>query len=277
MNLQKLAASIFEKRSYLCVGLDTDGTKLPAGLQDNPQNIIEFNKAMIDATLESAVAYKINTAFYEAMGRQGWDIMEQTLAHIPETHFTIADAKRGDIGNTAAQYAKTFFETYCFDSVTVAPYMGRDSIQPFLDYKDKTTIVLGLTSNKGADDFEQLELANGKKLYQQVLSSVADWGSPDNLMFVVGATQASALYQIRQLIPEHFLLVPGVGAQGGTVEEVAEAGWSKNCGLLVNVSRGVIYASKEADYKSAASRAAKSYHTQMMATFKDKKNALDQI
>ncbi|GAB3347181.1 orotidine-5'-phosphate decarboxylase [Arachidicoccus ginsenosidivorans] len=267
MNIQQLTASIYQKRSFLCVGLDTDPAKLPAGLQDNPKDIIAFNKAMIDATLESAVAYKINTAFYEAMGAQGWEIIEQTLAHIPPTHFSIADAKRGDIGNTAAQYARTFFETYQFDAVTVAPYMGRDSIQPFLDYQDKTTIVLGLTSNKGAADFEQLELSSGKKLYEQVLTTVASWGSPDQLMFVVGATQAAALKNIRQLIPGHFLLVPGVGAQGGSVEEVAAAGWTTNCGLLVNVSRGVIYASNGEDYITAAKAAAQGYQRQMQAAF----------
>lgn len=267
MNIQQLTASIFQKRSYLCVGLDTDGARLPAGLGNNANDMIAFNKAIIDATLDSAVAYKVNTAFYEAMGIQGWEIMQETLAYIPDTHFTIADAKRGDIGNTAAQYAKAFFETYAFDSVTVAPYMGQDSIRPFLEYKDKTTIVLGLTSNKGAEDFEQLTLATGQKLYEQVLTTVAGWGSPDNLMFVVGATQAESLRNIRNLIPEHFLLVPGVGAQGGTVEEVAAAGWSEHCGLLVNVSRGIIYASKGEDYKTAAAAAARDYHRQMEASF----------
>ncbi|UAY54425.1 orotidine-5'-phosphate decarboxylase [Arachidicoccus terrestris] len=267
MNIRQLTASIFQKRSYLCVGLDTDGTKLPDGLQDTPKDIIAFNRDIIDATLDSAVAYKINTAFYEAMGQKGWEIMEATLAHIPKTHFSIADAKRGDIGNTAAQYAKTFFETYQFDAVTVAPYMGSDSVQPFLAYKDKTTIVLGLTSNKGADDFEQLALATGKRLYEQVLTTVSSWGSPDNLMFVVGATQAESLQHIRTLVPDHFLLVPGVGAQGGTVEEVAAAGWTKNCGLLVNVSRAVMYASSGTDYKAAAAEAARKYHQQMMQSF----------
>ena len=260
MNIKQLSTTIFAKQSFLCVGLDTDSTKLPKGLQDNAADIIRFNKAIIDATLESAVSYKINTAFYEAMGKKGWEIMEETLAYIPDTHFTIADAKRGDIGNTAAQYAKTFFETYPFDSVTVAPYMGRDSILPFLDYKDKTTIVLGLTSNKGAADFEQQELKSGKKVYETVLETVATWGSPDNLMFVVGATQAAALAGIRRLIPEHFLLVPGVGAQGGTVEEVAAAGFNSRCGLLVNVSRGIIYASSDADFQQQAATAAAQYH-----------------
>jgi orotidine-5'-phosphate decarboxylase len=268
MNIKQLAATIYQKRSFLCVGLDTDPDKLPAGFKSTPEDIIRFNKEMVEATLEYAVAYKINTAFYEAMGIKGWQIMEETLACIPDTHFSIADAKRGDIGNTAAQYAKTFFETYPFDSVTVAPYMGKDSIQPFLDYKDKTTIVLGLTSNKGADDFEQLTLASGEKLYEQVLTTVAGWGSPDNLMFVVGATQAAALENIRKLIPEHFLLVPGVGAQGGTVREVAAAGWAPNCGLLINVSRGVIYASRAEDYLQAAGSAAKAYQAQMAAAFK---------
>ncbi|SEA11025.1 orotidine-5'-phosphate decarboxylase [Arachidicoccus rhizosphaerae] len=268
MNIKQLAATIYQKRSFLCVGLDTDPDKLPAGFANTAQDIIRFNKEMIEATLDHAVAYKINTAFYEAMGIKGWQIMEETLAAIPDTHFSIADAKRGDIGNTAAQYARTFFETYPFDSVTVAPYMGKDSIQPFLDYTDKTTIVLGLTSNKGADDFERLQLTGGQQLYEKVLTTVAGWGSPDNLMFVVGATQAAALQNIRKLIPEHFLLVPGVGAQGGTVEEVAAAGWAPNCGLLINVSRGVIYASKEDDYLQAARLAAKGYQEQMASAFK---------
>ena len=268
MNIKQLAGTIFQQQSFLCVGLDTDPDKLPVGFKNTPEDIIRFNKGMIDATLKHAVAYKINTAFYEAMGIKGWQIMEETLAYIPHTHFSIADAKRGDIGNTAAQYAKTFFETYPFDAVTVAPYMGKDSIQPFLDYKDKTTIVLGLTSNKGSEDFERLQLSGGGQLYEQVLTTVSSWGSPDNLMFVVGATQAADLQSIRKIVPEHFLLVPGVGAQGGTVQEVAAAGWAPNCGLLVNVSRGVIYASRESNFQEAAGLAAQAYQQQMAAAFK---------
>lgn len=270
MNIQQLTASIYQKRSFLCVGLDTDPNRLPAGFSQTPADIIRFNREIIDATLDTCVGYKINTAFYEALGTTGWEIMEKTLTHIPENYFKIADAKRGDIGNTAAQYAKTFFETYNFDAVTVAPYMGRDSIQPFLDYTDKTTILLGLTSNRGADDFEQLELKNGRRVYEEVLQRATQWGSPENLMFVVGATRAEALKSIRELVPDHFFLVPGVGAQGGTVAEVADAGWAVNCGLLVNVSRGILYASQQADYATAAMTAAKRYHEQMQESFKNR-------
>lgn len=265
MTIKELIAAIRQKKSYLCVGLDTDPAKIPQHLRNEPDSILMFNKAIIDATLDSCVSYKINTAFYESMGLRGWEIMAETLQYIPDTHFTIADAKRGDIGNTSAQYAKTFFETLAFDAVTVAPYMGRDSIQPFLDYTHKTTIVLGLTSNKGAFDFEQLELKSGGKLYETVLKTVAGWGSPEQLMFVVGATQAEALKGIRQIIPEHFLLVPGVGAQGGSLQEVSAAGLIKSAGLLVNVSRAVIYAGADKQYAGAAGRAARDYQAEMAA------------
>lgn len=263
MNIKELAGAIRVKKSYLCVGLDTDATKIPIHLQNSPTGVLDFNKAIIDATLDYCVAYKVNTAFYEAMGLKGWEIMAATLDYIPKSHFTIADAKRGDIGNTSAQYAKTFFETLDFDSITVAPYMGRDSVQPFLDYTDKTTIVLGLTSNQGAGDFEQEELKNGSRLYETVLRKVAEWGSPDHLMFVVGATQAAALRQIREIVPEHFLLVPGVGAQGGSLEEVSAAGFNNKCGLLINVSRGVIYAASGKDFAEQAGKAARKYQLAM--------------
>lgn len=263
MIIKELVQRIREQKSYLCVGLDTDIQKIPRHLGASPESILEFNKAIIEATLPYCVAYKINTAFYESMGVKGWEIMADTLKCIPSSHFTIADAKRGDIGNTSAQYAKTFFETLNFDAITVAPYMGKDSIQPFLDYQDKTTIVLGLTSNIGAQDFEQLTLSDGSKLYETVLRKVSKWGSPDNLMFVVGATQASALENIRHLIPDHFLLVPGVGAQGGSIQEVSKAGRNAQTGLLINVSRGVIYADDTADYAKAAGNAAHRYQQEM--------------
>ncbi len=267
MNRLQLVEQIQQKKSYLCVGLDTDIAKIPAHLQHLPDAITVFNKAIIDATKDYCVAYKINTAFYESMGVKGWQVMEETLNYIPKTHFTIADAKRGDIGNTSAQYAKTFFETLPFDAVTVAPYMGEDSVRPFLEYKDKITIVLGLTSNAGANDFQKLVIKTGaaseKHLYQQVIEKIATWGTTDNLMFVIGATRASDLADIRTIVPNHFLLVPGVGAQGGSLKEVSHYGLNKDCGLLVNASRAVIYASTGEDFKDAATKAAKEYAEEM--------------
>jgi orotidine-5'-phosphate decarboxylase len=267
MNRNQLTEQIKTKQSYLCVGLDTDLTKIPLHIQSIPDAILEFNIAIINATKEHCVAYKINTAFYEAYGAKGWEIIEQTLAHIPSTHFTIADAKRGDIGNTSAQYAKTFFETYQFDAVTVAPYMGEDSIRPFLDYTDKFTIVLGLTSNNGANDFEYLKTEDGKYVYEKVISKIATWSTPENLMFVVGATQAKELENIRKIIPENFLLIPGIGAQGGSLEEVSKYGMNKDCGLLVNVGRTVLYASDKKDFAEAAANVAHDYHQQMQRFF----------
>ncbi|RXK85261.1 orotidine-5'-phosphate decarboxylase [Filimonas effusa] len=262
MNKQQLVSAIRNKRSYLCVGLDTDIEKIPAHLHASPNAVLEFNKAIIDATKDYCVSYKINTAFYEAMGVKGWDIIEQTLHYIPETHFTIADAKRGDIGNTSAQYAKTFFETFPFDAVTVAPYMGEDSVRPFLEYENKVTIVLGLTSNKGASDFE-LQPAGGEHLYEKVLRTVSAWGTPHNLMFVVGATQASALENVRKIVPDNFLLVPGVGAQGGSLQEVSQYGLNSEAGLLVNASRAVIYAGSGEDFVVKAAEAARQYRDEM--------------
>lgn len=262
MNKAQLIHQIKNKKSYLCVGLDTDLTKIPAHLQGKPNAIVEFNKAIIDATKDHCVSYKINTAFYESMGLKGWDAMEQTLHHIPATHFKIADAKRGDIGNTSAQYAKAFFETLPFDAITVAPYMGEDSIRPFLEYENKFTIVLGLTSNKGAQDFE-LQKIGETYLYEKVLTTVSKWGTPDNLMFVIGATQASELLNIRKIIPEHFLLVPGVGFQGGSLKEVSEFGLNKDCGLLINASRAVIYAGSGINYADDAKEIAMQYQTEM--------------
>ncbi len=262
MNRIQLIDQIKEKRSYLCVGLDTDVAKIPEHLKYNPDAIFQFNKAIIDATKEYCIAYKINTAFYEAQGLKGWEAMEKTVDYIPGTHFTIADAKRGDIGNTSAQYAKTFFETLKFDAVTVAPYMGEDSVRPFLEYEGKFAIVLGLTSNKGAADFE-LQRTGEELLYEKVLRTVSTWGMPDNLMFVVGATQASELVNIRNIIPDNFLLVPGVGFQGGSLKEVSEYGLNKDCGLLVNASRAIIYAGGKENFADQARIIAQQYQTEM--------------
>jgi len=262
MNRYQLIKQVKEKKSFLCVGLDTDITKIPKHLQSHSNAIFEFNKAIIDATKDHCVAYKINTAFYEALGLRGWEAMEQTVNYIPSTHFKIADAKRGDIGNTSSQYAKAFFETLNFDSITVAPYMGEDSIRPFMEYEEKFVIVLGLTSNKGANDFE-LQKMGDEFLYEKVLRTVSAWGTPENLMFVVGATQTSELINIRKIIPDHFLLVPGVGFQGGSLKEVSEYGMNKDCGLLVNASRAVIYASGTENFAEDAKIIAQQYQTEM--------------
>ena len=263
MTKKELVDSIKAKQSYLCVGLDTDLDKLPKGFPKTAQGVIDFNKVIIDATAEYCVSYKINTAFYESLGVKGWQAMEETLAHIPSTHFTIADAKRGDIGNTSAQYAKTFFEVLPFDAITVAPYMGKDSIDPFLGYTNKCTIVLGLTSNIGSQNFEQQKLASGQFLYESVLEQVASWGTADQIMFVVGATKAKEFESIRKIIPAHFILVPGVGAQGGSLEEVTKYGKNKEIGLLVNASRAIIFASSENDFAEKAAMSAKQYAQEM--------------
>ncbi|MCF3111709.1 orotidine-5'-phosphate decarboxylase [Niabella sp. CC-SYL272] len=262
MTREQLVAQIYAKRSYLCVGLDTDIAKIPAHLLANPDAIFHFNKTIIDATRETCVAYKINTAFYEALGTKGWDAMERTVHYIGAGHFKIADAKRGDIGNTSDQYARAFFETLPFDAVTVAPYMGEDSVRPFLEYDGKWAIVLGLTSNKGARDFE-LQASGGGLLYEKVLTTVSKWGTAQNLMFVVGATQAEAFTRIRELVPDHFLLVPGVGAQGGSLQEISEKAMTKDCGLLVNASRAVIYASAQENFAGAAAAVAIQYQEEM--------------
>ncbi len=278
MNRVQLIQQIFDKKSYLCVGLDTDPQKLPFHLQGREDGVLAFNKRMIDATKDYCVSYKLNTAFYEAMGIQGWEILQETVDYIPSTHLTIADAKRGDIGNTSAQYAKTFFEVYGFDAVTVAPYMGEDSIRPFLDYADKSTIVLGLTSNKGSEDFEQLKVSSDPSsgqnalhqqpfLYEKVMEKVAGWGTPNNLMFVVGATKTEQLEQLRKSFPEHFFLVPGVGAQGGSLEEVSRAAMNHEAGLLVNASRAIIYASTGEDFAEAAATVASEYAKEMSKYF----------
>jgi orotidine-5'-phosphate decarboxylase len=247
-----LINSIKQKKSYLCVGLDTDIEKLPSHFPKNYKGVIEFNKAIIEATEDIAVAYKPNIAFYESMGFDGWKALEATLDFIPDNCFTIADAKRGDIGNTSKMYAKTYFETFSFDAVTVAPYMGRDSIEPFLGYKDKWVIVLALTSNKGSFDFQQLPLNNGEKVYERVIKSCCTYGTSENMMFVVGATKTASLESIRKIIPDHFLLVPGIGAQGGSLEEVIKYGANKDGGLLINSSRSILYASSGKDFAEAA-------------------------
>lgn len=266
MNRSELVQQIRQKKSYLCVGLDTDVTKLPKHLQSAHDGVFQFNKAIIDATKDHCVSYKINTAFYESQGLKGWEAMEQTVRYIPSTHFTIADAKRGDIGNTSSQYAKAFFEVLPFDAITVAPYMGEDSVRPFLEFENKWTIVLGLTSNPGSNDFQQLALSgknNGGRLFETVLHTVASWGTPGNLMFVVGATQASDLARIRSIIPDHFLLVPGVGAQGGSLQDVTKYGLNNDYGLLVNASRAVIFAGGGEDFAEKAKEAAAAYQAEM--------------
>ncbi|RYY39901.1 MAG: orotidine-5'-phosphate decarboxylase [Chitinophagaceae bacterium] len=278
MTRAQLVEQIFSKGTYLCVGLDTDPDKIPDHLKGRPDAVFEFNKAIIDATLEHCVAYKINTAFYEAQGLKGWEAMDRTVRYIPKTHFTIADAKRGDIGNTSTQYAKAFFEAMPFDAVTVAPYMGADSVQPFLAYEGKWTILLGLTSNAGARDFETLNCIRSKdvlvdgvhtqpreegKLFEFVLRRGAEWGSAGNLMFVVGATQAEAFQRIRALTPDHFYLVPGVGAQGGSLKDISDAALTKDGGLLVNASRAIIYASEGEDFAQEAAAIAQQYAFEM--------------
>ena len=262
MTRQQLVEQIQRKKSYLIVGLDTDITKIPRHLLAEADPVLAFNKAIIDATKDVCVGYKINTAFYEALGVKGWEAMEKTVNYIGDDHFKIADAKRGDIGNTSDQYAKAFFETLPFDSITVAPYMGEDSVKPFLQHTGKWAIVLGLTSNKGANDFELQQTGDGM-LYEKVLKTVSTWGTTENLMFVVGATQADEFINIRKIIPNHFLLVPGVGAQGGSLKEISEKAMNKDGGILVNASRAIIYASGGEDFAEKARKVAKDYQGEM--------------
>jgi orotidine-5'-phosphate decarboxylase len=257
MNRSQLIATIRQKQSFLCVGLDTDPRKLPAGI-----DMLEFNKRIIDATRDLCVAYKPNIAFYECMGAAGWNVLEETVRYIGSDHFIIADAKRGDIGNTSDYYAKTFFQTMPCDSITVAPYMGQDSVAPFLAYQDKWAIVLALTSNPGADDFE-LGMHEGQPLYQQVLRKVSSWGTKENTMFVVGATRPEMFTEIRNIVPDHFLLVPGVGAQGGSLAEVCKFGMNQDIGLLINASRSILYASSGSDFAEAARAEAQKMQTEM--------------
>ena len=256
MNRAELYANIRKKQSYLCIGLDSDPLKIPSILKNDPDPVFSFNKAIVEATSDLCVAYKPNLAFYESMGASGWRTLEKTLNIIPDDIFKIADAKRGDIGNTSTLYAKAFFEKMNFDSVTVAPYMGRDSVQPFLAFPDKWAIVLALTSNEGAMDFQASKLADGEMVYEKVLRTVAGWGTYENIMFVVGATRAEEFEHIRKIIPDHFLLVPGIGAQGGDLKSVSKYGMNDHCGLLVNSSRQIIYASSGSDFAEKARAAA---------------------
>jgi len=265
MTHSELFEKIVKKRSFLCVGLDTEIEKIPSFLLKKKKPIFEFNKRIIDATHEFAVAYKPNVAFYESEGTEGWAALKDTVNYITKNYpdiFVIADAKRGDIGNTSKMYAKAFFENMPFDAVTVAPYMGEDSVTPFLAYKDKWVVLLALTSNKGADDFQYHD-EDGIKLFERVLSASKKWGTTNNLMYVVGATRAEMLKDIRRLVPEHFLLVPGVGAQGGSLEEVAKYGMNNKCGLLVNSSRGIIFAGSGTDFDVIAGQKAKETQLEM--------------
>jgi orotidine-5'-phosphate decarboxylase len=262
VNRNELFQQIKQKGSFLCVGLDTDSTKIPQHLWSESNPVLAFNKAIIDATKDYCVSYKINTAFYESMGTKGWQTMEETLAYIPSNQFTIADAKRGDIGNTSNMYARAFFENLNFDSVTLAPYMGRDSIEPFFGIENKWGIVLALTSNPGSADYEQ-QMLGSQKLYEHVIKNTTSFTTPNNLMFVVGATKAEELGHIRTMIPDHFLLVPGVGAQGGSLKDVAKYGMNNHCGLLVNASRSIIYASSGIDFAEKAAEEAQQMAAEM--------------
>ncbi|WP_139959286.1 orotidine-5'-phosphate decarboxylase [Flavicella sediminum] len=259
MTRQELIAQIKLKKSFLCIGLDVDINKIPKHLLDTEDPIFEFNKQIIDATHHLAVAYKPNTAFYECYGLEGWKSLEKTIQYLNAKHpeiFTIADAKRGDIGNTSTMYAKAFFENLNFDSVTVAPYMGSDSVEPFLAFEDKFTIMLALTSNKGGLDFQAQDLISEEKLYQNVLKQSLTWKNNEQLMYVVGATKAEYFKGIREIVPNHFLLVPGVGAQGGNLQNVCQFGMNEDIGLLINSSRGIIYASAAKDFATVATQKA---------------------
>ena len=266
MNRQQLIEQIKTKKSFLCVGLDTDLKKVPQHILNEEDPIFSFNKAIIDATAPYCVSYKPNLAFYEAFGVKGLISFEKTVKYLKENyphHFIIADAKRGDIGNTSAMYARTFFEEYDIDSLTVAPYMGEDSVTPFLGYEGHWVILLALTSNKGSLDFQMTTNEQGERLFEKVLKKSQQWGTKDNMMYVVGATQGRMFEDIRKLAPEHFLLVPGVGAQGGSLEEVCRYGMTSDCGLLVNSSRGIIYASTGSDFAEVAGQKAKELQEQM--------------
>ncbi len=262
MTKEELINQIRIKQSFLCVGLDPDLSKIPPHLLDSEDPIFEFNKAIIDATHPYCVAYKPNTAFYECMGIAGWQSLEKTINYIPKNCFVIADAKRGDIGNTSTYYAKTFFETLPCDAVTVAPYMGSDSVVPFLNFEEKWVILLALTSNEGSRDFQQLDTLNGR-LFEEVLRKSQEWGTSENIMYVVGATRSAEIASVRKLAPNHFFLVPGVGAQGGSLEEVVQYGSNASCGLLVNSSRAILYASKGEDFAEAAKKEALNMQAQM--------------
>lgn len=262
MDRKELVAEIRKKKSYLCIGLDSDLNKIPNHLLETDDPIFEFNKAVIDATKDFGIAYKMNLAFYESLGYKGWMSLEKTVNYIPDNIFKIADAKRGDIGNTSKQYAKTFFETYNFDAITVSPYMGEDSIGPFLEFENKWVIILALTSNKGSQDFQMLSTPEGK-LYEQVLRKASKWGDKNNIMFVVGATHPDYFLNIRKIIPENFILIPGVGAQGGDLEQISRNALNDDIGVLVNVSRGIIYADNNANFPNNISKQAQAYQREM--------------
>ena len=263
MNKSELILHIKNKRSFLCIGLDSDIEKIPHFLLDYEDPIFEFNKRIIDSTKDYCVAYKPNIAFYESMGAKGWESLQKTVDYIPQDIFTIADAKRGDIGNTSKMYARAFFNNMNFDAVTIAPYMGKDSVSPFLDYSEKWAIILALTSNEGSLDFQNIKDIHGKEFFKHVLSSAQNWGSDQNSMFVIGATQAEKMLEVRKIVPNHFLLVPGVGAQGGNLQEIAKYGMNADCGLLVNSSRGIIYASSEKDFAEKAALEAQKLQREM--------------
>ena len=271
MNKQQLFEHICRKKSFLCVGLDTDIKKIPQHLLQDEDPIFAFNKAIIDATADLCVAYKPNLAFYESLGIEGWKAFEKTVRYIKGNHpdqFIIADAKRGDIGNTSEMYARSFFEHLDIDSVTVAPYMGEDSVKPFLIYPEAWVILLALTSNKGSQDFQMTEDANGERLFEKVLKKSQEWANDEQMMYVVGATQGRAFEDIRKIVPNHFLLVPGIGAQGGSLEEVCKYGMNSTCGLIVNSSRGIIYVDKTENFAAAARAAAKEVQEQMAEQLK---------
>lgn len=273
MTSNELTAYIFEKGSYLCVGLDTDIHKVPSYIFNGSSDpVFSFNKAIIDATKDLCVAYKINTAFYESAGLRGWESLQRTVEYIPSTHFKIADAKRGDIGNTSSQYAKAFFETFPFDAVTVAPYMGKDSVRPFLQYPGKWVILLALTSNEGSHDFQLQQFADNEFLYEKVIREAQTWDGPGGLMFVVGATRTEQIAHIRKLAPEHFFLVPGVGFQGGNLREISKRGLTKQGGLLVNVSRSIIYASSQENFAEEARVIAQQYQIEMSEYLREMKS-----
>lgn len=274
MNQEQLFGQIQKKRSFLCIGLDTDMLKIPKHLHDSSDPVFSFNREIIDTTAQYAVAYKPNIAFYESLGWQGWQSLEKTVVYLRSKYpeiFLIADAKRGDIGNTSNLYARAFFGKFGFDAVTVAPYMGEDSVKPFMSFPGRWVILLSLTSNKGASDFQFLKDENtGDHLFESVLKTSQEWGTPENMMYVVGATKAEKLKEIRRIVPGHFLLVPGVGAQGGSLEEVARNGMNTRCGLLVNSSRGIIYASSDSGFAEKAGEAAREVQQGMEILLREK-------
>ena len=263
MNKQELINQIKLKKSFLCIGLDTDIQKIPEHLLKFDDPVFEFNKQIIDSTKDLCVAYKLNTAFYESNGINGWKSLMKTIEYIPKNIFSIADAKRGDIGNTSKMYAKTFFETMDFDSITVNPYMGSDSVEPFLDFNNKWVILLALTSNKGSEDFQNFSNQSNVKLYQQVIEKSMNWSDDSRIMYVVGATKSDSLKEIRKIIPDHFLLIPGVGAQGGSLDDVVKFGMNKDCGLLINSSRSIIYAGQGENFAENAREAALKIKSEM--------------